>query len=54
MEVFTLNIKEEIEKLIKLQENGKPRYACGWTDACYIILALIEKAEKEVKSHESD
>lgn len=52
MEDFILNIKEEIEKLIALQENGKPGYACGWTDACYIILGLLEKEERN-NSHEN-
>lgn len=41
-----MNIKEEIEKLIALQENGKPGYACGWTDACTIVLGLLEKEER--------
>ena len=47
-----MNIKEEIEKLMKRQENGKKGYSCGWTDACCIILGLVEKAEKSAKSHE--
>lgn len=50
MEVFTLSIesiKKKVEELAKLQEHGKPGYACGWTDACGLILAILEKGEKE-------
>lgn len=48
MEDFTLSIeslKKKVEELSELQKNGKPGYACGWTDACGIILSLLEKEE---------
>lgn len=46
MEVFTLSIesiKKKVEELSELQKNGKPGYACGWTDACGMILAILDK-----------
>ena len=48
-EVFTLNtkeLKEEIMQLMKLHENGKPGYSCGFIDACFIILGMIDRKEK--------
>lgn len=54
MEVFILNIKDRIKELMKLQEKGKPGYACGWTDACGLILSMIEEEEKkEEKANEN-
>lgn len=45
----TKELKEEIMQLMKLHENGKPGYSCGFIDACFIILGMIDRKEK---SHE--
>ena len=44
-----MSIKSEIEELRKLQENGKPGYACGWTDACGLVLSVVDKAKDRLK-----
>ena len=52
MEVFTLSIesiKKKVEELSDLQKNGKPGYACGWTDACGLVLAMLDKEEIDTK-----
>ena len=43
-----MSIKSEIEELRKLQENGKPGYACGWTDACGMVLSVVDKAKNRL------
>ena len=37
------SIKKKVEELSDLQKNGKPGYACGWTDACGLVLAMLDK-----------
>ena len=42
-------IKKKVEELSDLHKNGKPGYACGWTDACGLILAMLDKEEIDTK-----
>lgn len=43
------DIKKKVEELSDLQKNGKPVYAWGWTDACALILAMLDKEEIDTK-----
>jgi hypothetical protein len=47
--VFISNIKHQIKELESAHKFGKnPGYACGWTDACDIILGLIENEKQKL------
>lgn len=50
MEDSILNIdilKHYIEELSNLKKDKQTGYSCGWTDACMMILGLIEEEEQK-------
>lgn len=51
--VFILNIdrlKHYIEELSNLKKDSQTGYSCGWTDACRMILSLIESEEEACRN----
>lgn len=42
-------LKKKVEELSDLQKNGKPGYACGWTDACGLVLAMLDEEEIDTR-----
>lgn len=51
---FISNIEHQIKELESAHKFGKnPGYACGWTDACDIILGLIENEKQKLTAQKS-
>jgi hypothetical protein len=49
MEIFISNIEHQIIELKNQYKFGKnPGYACGWADACDIILGLIKNNKQNL------
>lgn len=52
--VFISNIERQIKELESAHKFGKNLgYACGWTDACDIVLGLIENEKQKLTAQKS-